>query len=87
LSDARQVEPGRLKHSLLGPYFRWTGVDGMVNPFGLEVIANPDLLPFERPMTIAHEWGHLAGLANEGEANLAGWLTCMRGSIADQYSG
>src|SRR5512138_741977 len=56
LARAPEVEPGRLKRSLLGPYFRWAGVDGMVNPFGLEVIANPDLLPFERPLVAAHEW-------------------------------
>ena len=87
LSDAPQVEPGRLKPSLLGPYFRWTGVDGMVNPFGLEVIANPDLLPFERPFVAAHEWGHLAGYANEAEANFVGWLTCVRASPRHQYSG
>jgi hypothetical protein len=87
LSDAPEAEPGRLKHSLLGPYFRWTGVDGMVNPFGLEVIANPDLLPFERPFVAAHEWGHLAGYANEAEANFIGWLTCVRASPRHQYSG
>jgi hypothetical protein len=87
LSDAPRVEPGRLKQSLLGPYFRWTGVDGMVNPFGLEVIANPDLLPFERPFVAAHEWGHLAGYANEAEANFVGWLTCIHASPRHQYSG
>jgi hypothetical protein len=87
LSEAPPVEPGRLKHSLFGPYFRWTGVDGMVNPFGLEVIANPDLLPFERPFVAAHEWAHLAGFANEAEANFVGWLTCIRASRAAQYSG
>lgn len=87
LADAPIVEPGRLKHSLLGPYFRWTGVDGMVNPFGLEVIANPDLLPFERPFVAAHEWGHLAGYANEAEANFVGWLTCVRAAPRHQYSG
>ncbi len=87
LSDAPQVEPGRLKRSLLGPYFRWTGVDGMVNPFGLEVIANPDLLPFERPFVAAHEWGHLAGFANEAEANFVGWLTTVRAAPRHQYSG
>jgi hypothetical protein len=87
LSDGPLAEPGRLKRSLLGPYFRWTGVDGMVNPFGLEVIVNPDLLPFERPFVAAHEWGHLAGYADEAEANFIGWLTCVRASAADQYSG
>lgn len=87
LAPAPDVEPGRLKHSLLGPYFRWAGVDGMVNPFGLEVIANPDLLPFERPFVAAHEWSHLAGYADEAEANFVGWLTCVRASPSHQYSG
>ena len=86
LASAPDVEPGRLKRSILGPYFRWAGVDGMVNPFGLEVIANPDLLPFERPFVAAHEWSHLAGYADEAEANFVGWLTCVRGSLAHQYS-
>ena len=88
LSDAPPAEPGRLKRSLLGPYFRWTGVDGMVNPFGLEVIVNPDLLPFERPFVAAHEWGHSRrDTADEAEANFIGWLTCIRASAADQHSG
>jgi hypothetical protein len=87
LASAPDVEPGRLKRSLLGPYFRWAGVDGMVNPFGLEVIANPDLLPFERPFVAAHEWSHLAGYADESEANFVGWLTCVRASRPHQYSG
>jgi len=66
LTGAGPAEPGRLKYSMLGPYFRWTGVDGMVNPFALEVLANPDLLPFERPFVAAHEWAHLAGYAHSG---------------------
>jgi len=87
LADAPLAEPGRLKRTLLGPYFRWTSVDGMVNPFGLEVLANPDLLPFERPFVAAHEWAHLAGYADESEANFVGWLTCIRASVPAQYSG
>ena len=59
----------------------------MVNPFGLEVLVNPDLLPFERPFVAAHEWGHLAGYATEADANFVGWLTCVRASPAAQYSG
>jgi hypothetical protein len=87
LASAPDAQPGRLKRSLLGPYFRWAGVDGMVNPFGLEVIANPDLLPFERPFVAAHEWSHLAGYADEAEANFVGWLTCIRASPPHQYAG
>ena len=43
------------------PFFTWTGVDGMINPLALESIVHPDLLPFERPFVLAHEWAHLAG--------------------------
>jgi hypothetical protein len=46
-----------------------------------------ELLPFERPFVVAHEWGHLAGYADEGEANFVGWLTCLRGAEIHQYSG
>ena len=87
LSDAPAAEPGRLKRSMFGPYFRWTSVDGMINPFGLEVLVNPDLLPFERPFVAAHEWAHLAGYADESEASFVGWLTCLRADAAAQYSG
>src|SRR3954464_1870016 len=87
LTDAPAVVPGRLKFTVLGPYFRWTGVDGMVDPFALEVLANPDLLQWERPFVAAHEWAHLAGFADESEASFVGWLACLRGSVATQYSG
>jgi hypothetical protein len=79
--------PGRLKSSLYGPYYRWTTVDGMVDPFALEVLANPDLLPFERTFVAAHEWAHLAGFADEAEANFVGFLTCVRAGAPAQYSG
>jgi hypothetical protein len=87
LSDAPAAAPGRLKATLFGPYFRWTGVDGMINPFGLEVLANPDLLPFERPFIAAHEWAHLAGYADESEASFVGWLTCVHADVPARYSG
>jgi hypothetical protein len=87
LSDAPRAVPGRLKPTIYGPYFRWTGVDGMVNPFALEVMANPDLLPIEQPFVAAHEWAHLAGFADESEANFVGWLTCLQAGPAARYSG
>ena len=87
LTDGPLAVPGRLKRTAFGPYFRWTSVDGMVNPFGLEVLANPDLLPFERPFVAAHEWSHLAGFADESEANFVGWLACIRADVPTQYSG
>jgi hypothetical protein len=87
LTDAPAAVPGRLKPTLFGLYFRWTGVDGMINPFGLEVLANPDLLPYERPFIAAHEWAHLAGYADEAEASFVAFLTCMQAEAAARYSG
>jgi hypothetical protein len=81
------AEPGRPKRTLLNFYFTRVSVDGMTNPFLLETLTNHTLLPFERPAMIAHEWSHLAGYADESEANFVGWLVCMRGTAAVQYSG
>ena len=79
--------PGQPKFSLvLSPFFRWAGVTGMMNPFGLESIVSLDLLPFERPFVLAHEWAHLAGHADEAEASAVGWLACMKASPVAAYS-
>jgi hypothetical protein len=86
LVDAPDAVPGRLKWSLYGLYFRWSGVDGMVDPFALEVISNPDLLPWEVPFVAAHEWAHLGGYADESEANFVAWLVCLRAGAAAEYS-
>jgi hypothetical protein len=82
----RGVVAGVPKWSVLQPYFRWAGIDGVTNPFVPEVVVNHDLLPMEWPFTLAHEWGHLAGLAHEAEASYAGWLTCQAGTDQTRYS-
>jgi len=79
--------PGRPKRSLLDWYFRRAGVAGMTDPFFLETLIASDILPFERPHVVAHEWAHLAGFTDEGEANFVGWLTCVHGTPPQQYSG
>ena len=78
---------GRPKATLLDWYFRRAGVSGMTDPIFLETLVASDVLPFERPFVVAHEWSHLAGIADEGDANFVGWLACLRGSAADRYSG
>lgn len=87
LGATRTARPGRRKWSALGWYFRWAAIDGMTDPFFLEIILNPDVLPLEQPFVIAHEWAHLAGYADESEANFVAFLTCVRGDPAAQYSG
>ena len=87
LGATRLAVPGVPKRSLLERYFRAAAIDGMTDPFFLEIIINPDTLPFERPFVLAHEWAHLAGYANEAEANLVAWLTCTQGDAMARYSG
>jgi hypothetical protein len=83
----RDVVPARPKLTRLDWYLRRAGVDGMTDPFFLETLVAGNVLPFERPFVVAHEWSHLAGIADEGEANFAAWLTCARGAPPAEYSG
>ena len=75
------------KRSMFSWYLRMAGIDGLMNPFFLEIVLNPDVLPVERPFALAHEWAHLAGYANESEANFIAWLACARADADAQYSG
>jgi hypothetical protein len=83
----RDVVPARPKRTLLDWYFRRVGIDGMTDPFFLETLVAGGVLPFERAFVVAHEWSHLAGIADEGEANFTAWRACVDGSEANAYSG
>ncbi len=74
------------KRTIFLPYFRQAGVDGMISPFSLEILINDQILAFERPYVVAHEWGHLAGFADESEASFVGWLICLAGDDLSRYS-
>ncbi len=87
LGASRLAVPAAAKRSVLELYFRRAAIDGMTDPFFLEVIVNPDTLPFERPFVMLHEWAHLAGYAHEAEANFFAWLACMQGDSLARYSG
>ena len=80
---ARTAEP---KTSLFSWYLRMAGIDGMVDPWFLEILVNPDVLEIEYPFTLTHEWAHLAGYADESEANFVAWLTCVAADSRAQYS-
>jgi hypothetical protein len=75
------------KRSVLEWYFRKAAIDGMTDPFFLQIIVNPDVEPFERPFVLAHEWAHLAGYAHEAEASFVAWLACQQGDALARYSG
>ena len=81
------IVPARPKRTLLDWYFRKAGVEGLTDPYFLETLISSDVLPFERPFVVAHEWSHLAGFADEGDANFVGWLACLRSTAPAQYSG
>jgi hypothetical protein len=87
LGSERSAVPGVPKRSVLERYFRAAAIDGMTDPFFLEVIVNSDTLPFERPFVLTHEWAHLAGHAVEAEANFVAWLACTQGDAMARYSG
>jgi len=80
------VRAGRPKWSVLDLYLTRAGVSGMTDPFFLETLLASNLLPFEVPAVIAHEWGHLAGLARESDASFFGLVVCLRGGEAARYS-
>jgi hypothetical protein len=80
------VRAARPKWTLLDVYFTRAGVSGMTDPFFLETLLASNLLPFERPVVIAHEWGHLAGFARESDASFFGLIVCLHGNAAAQYS-
>ena len=87
LGASRVAVTGVPKRSLLELYFRRAAIDGMTDPLFLEIIVSQDVLEFERPFVVAHEWAHLAGYAHEAEANFVAWLTCIRADSAARYSG
>jgi hypothetical protein len=86
LADVDPAVAGVPKRSLLAWYLDRAGVSGVTNPFVLEVVVDAGQLPFERPFVTAHEWAHLAGYADESEANFVGWLVCLQGPPTAVYS-
>ncbi len=86
LGRSRATVLAQPKRSLLSPFFRASGVSGMLGPFFLETLLNPDLTGPERPFVLAHEWAHLSGYAPESDASYVGFLAALRADPASQYS-
>ncbi len=88
LGDSWTPNVGNPKWTIAGPFMNATGTSGFINPFTLESQLAPDLLWFERPFDLAHEWTHVAAFAREDEANYVAALTCLRSpDPVQQYSG
>ena len=67
---------GNAKPTIADPFMQATGTSGFINPLTLNVALASDLLWFERPFDIAHEWSHDAAYAREDEANYLAIVTC-----------
>jgi hypothetical protein len=79
---------GAPKPTIADPFMMATGTSGFINPLTLNVALASDLLWFERPFDLAHEWSHDAGYAREDEANYLAIVTCLRSpDPAIEYSG
>jgi hypothetical protein len=88
LGNSRSIEPVEPKRSLFDFYLTMAGIEAFVNPFGYEVIMDSEILAFEKPFLLAHEWAHIAGFADESEASFVGLLACLRSELAAvRYSG
>ncbi|MHB8442314.1 MAG: DUF3810 family protein [Candidatus Tyrphobacter sp.] len=86
--DTWVPQVGQPKATLADPFMNATGTSGFINPLTLTVQLASDLLWFERPFDLAHEWSHVAGFAREDEANYLATLTCQRSpDPAVRYSG
>jgi hypothetical protein len=86
LGRPRPTVAARPKRPWQSPFFRASGVSGMLAPFLLETYLNPDLTPPERAIVLAHEWAHLAGHAPEDEASFVGMLAALGADVSSQYS-
>jgi hypothetical protein len=88
VGDRWEPRVGEPKPTIADPFMEATGTSGFVNPLTLNVQLASDVLWFERPFALAHEWSHVAAYAREDEANYLAILTCIRSSDARvQYSG
>jgi Protein of unknown function (DUF3810) len=80
LGDRWNVEVTIPKTTLLQPYYEAAGIGGTYQPFGFETLLNASFLTVEQPRALAHEWAHVGGFTDEGDANYIGTLACLRSS-------
>jgi hypothetical protein len=78
LGDDWEVAVTSPKWTLLDPYYEAAGIGGQYSPFAFETLLNESFLPFEVPRALAHEWAHVGGFTDEGDANYIGTLACLR---------
>ena len=78
LGDRWNVAVTVPKTTVLQPYYDAAGIGGQYSPLAFETLLNKSFLSIEAPRAIAHEWAHVAGFTDEGDANYIGTLACLR---------
>ena len=79
LGAERTAVAGRPKATLLAAYFQRAGIDGMMNPFALEVLVNRAVLPHERPLRACTRVGPSGGVRPRGRGQLRRLARLPRG--------
>jgi Protein of unknown function (DUF3810) len=88
VGDRWEPQTGEPKPTIADPFMEATGTSGFINPLTLNVQLASDVLWFERPFALSHEWSHVAAYAREDEANYLAILTCIRSTDPRvEYSG
>lgn len=78
LGDDWPVATSIPKTTISDRLYEAAGVGGQYDPFAFETLLNASFLPYEIPRALAHEWAHVAGFGDEGDANLIGTIACLR---------
>ena len=68
--------PPRVKPTLFQPMMQLSGSNGFTDPWTHEINLDATASPYERPAIYAHEWAHIAGFADESEANFISVIAC-----------
>jgi len=68
--------PPTVKPTLFQPLMERSGSSGFTDPWTHEVNLDASAFPYERPAIYAHEWAHIAGFADEAEANFIAAIAC-----------
>jgi len=76
LGDGAAFAPPRVKPTVFQPMMQLSATSGFTDPWTHEVNLNASAFPVERPALYAHEWSHIAGFADESEANFISAVTC-----------
>lgn len=68
----------RPKTMIFSKFYGKLGLSGYFGPFFNEIHLNNTLLPMDYPFVLGHEKAHQFGITSEAEANLAGFIVCIK---------